>query len=422
MKTIPPFLHLLVVLLITGCAGTGPEGEADHSGLSLTEDASLATLRPALRGTMSRSYLGQMSTMPFVDHQLVDLWWSELEASGTGTTSGGYFAAGTRDWKKLETALASGIKVRLRIHAGRHAPQYVKRMGFEGGYSSECPDGGIYLVNAYDNVSSCVPKFWRPQVLARYEALLEEVNRRHGANPNLYEVVNSACMTTYAEPFYRAHRDGPSNQRLIEAGLTEGKDLYCHQQAILIHSRVFPQIRTSLAVNPWDLVDPNDTTDHVRMSWTGTFDFLEGSGDSTYLVTWDGLPTTTLWNGARGRLGNRLTLQNNGLGENEGCFLTGGDTLDNAKKSHLCYLSYIARTTTHSVGFQTETMARLREDVNNSGVFVRSEAEGVRMALDAALALNASFVELPAGFQNWTHSVDIQMLQSKDAALTANAP
>jgi len=67
-------------------------------------------------------------------------------------------------------------------------------------------------------------------------------------------------------------------------------------------------------------------------------------------------------------------------------------------------------------------MTRLREDVNNSGVFVRSEAEGVRMALDAALALNASFVELPAGFQTWTNSADIQMLQSKDAALTANAP
>jgi len=122
-------------------------------------------------------------------------------------------------------------------------------------------------------------------------------------------------------------------------GLTAGKDLYCHQQAILIHAQVFPQMRTSLAVNPWDLVDPNDTTDSVRMSWTETFDFLEGSGSSTYLFTWDGQATTTLWNGARARLGNRLTLQNNGLGEDEGCFLTGGDTFDNAKKNHICYLS-----------------------------------------------------------------------------------
>ncbi|REG32928.1 hypothetical protein ATI61_104218 [Archangium gephyra] len=44
------------------------------------------------------------------------------------------------------------------------------------------------------------------------------------------------------------------------------------------------------------------------------------------------------------------------------------------------------------------------------------------MALDAALSLNASFVELPSGFQTWTSSADIQMLQSKDAALSANAP
>src|SRR5262249_20082846 len=142
------------------------------------------------------------------------------------------------------------------------------------------------------------------------------------------------------------------------AGLTWPKDVYCHQQAVLMHASLFPAIRTSLAVNDWDKMDPSQPK-LVRSRFNETFDFLEGGGSIPYVVDASGQATAKLWAGARSVLGLRLVLQNNSLGERDGCSLPGGDTRTNAQVDTFCYLSYTARTTSNSVGFQTETMDRL---------------------------------------------------------------
>lgn len=93
-------------------------------------------------------------------------------------------------------------------------------------------------------------------------------------------------------------------------------------------------------------------------------------------------------------LGARLVMQNNGLGEYEAC---AAPTASTVKSSQYCYLAAAAAARCHSVGFQTETMLRLRQD--GSGAIVRSEHDGVRLALEGAAAMHAGSVELPSGFE-----------------------
>lgn len=398
----------------------------DASDVILGEDEVTSvggTLRPHARGVMSRTWsrwspgAGQQD---FMTDNVVQVNWSALEASGEGTQPGGYFAAGTMGWATIEQALASNQRVRLRIRAGIDAPAYAKRIGFDGvfdggGTTGQCTDGGVYVYNAWDDRGGCVPKYWMPWFLGRYRELMTEVARRFGNHPNLVEVVNSACMTNYAEPFYRAHKDAASNGRLMDAGLTFGKDVFCHQQAVFIHAKLFPSIRTSLAVNPWDEVG-REFNNQFRPSWERTHAFLEGTGSLSLIHDRDGYATTRVWRGARHILGNRLVLQNNGLGEDEGC---PSPTSATAVTSHYCYLSHLAKTTAQPIGFQTETMLRLRQAENNVGGPVRTEEEGVRMVLDRALSMSADSVELPSGFEDWVGTAN-DMLRSKDAALEAN--
>ncbi|MBX7102119.1 MAG: hypothetical protein K1X89_30670 [Myxococcaceae bacterium] len=410
---------LISAVILSAC---GPDLSAEDPDDLELGTAELATPRAPAKGLMSRTFTPRSPGPAFsalMHDTVVQVSWTDLEASGAGTTSGGYYAAGTHGWSVLESALAQGYAVRLRIKAGGEAPAYVKRIGFTRGVGSSaalCPDGGVYVYNRQDARGVCVPKFWDPSVIARYDALMQEVSRRFGAAPGLREVVDAACMTTYAEPFYRAHGDTGSNQRLLDAGLTAGKDLYCHQRAIGIHNRWFPSVRTSLAVNGWDLVTP-DTANRVRMGFQPTYDFLEGTGSAAFRMTSSGTPTTTRWPGARTVLGRRLVLQNNGLGEHDVCT---APTSANVQTDHFCYLSRVAQAGVHSVGFQTETMARLREDA--TGAIVRTEEEGVRLAIANALTMHAAFVEMPSGFEDWTSTTGVALLRRSDAALEANSP
>jgi hypothetical protein len=195
-------------------------------------------------------------------------------------------------------------------------------------------------------------------VLDAYEDLMTQVAARYEGNPMVREVVDSACMTIYAEPFYRAHAHLQSNQRLWNAGLTPDADRACHERAITIHAQQFVATRTALAINPWDLLDPTKTAYHY-LSWPEAHDFA-------------------VW--ARDLLGGRLELQNNGLGEtsSERCTTSPVDPL----ASHWCYLQSIQGPK----GFQTETWERL------------GGASGLYSAIQNGLSMGANSLELPGGY------------------------
>jgi len=219
--------------------------------LPLTLIAMDVAFKPACRGLMDRDWRG--ATLPaWMDSAVVTVPWSDLHRADGDFTGPG--------WEVIDRACAvPGMRLRLRILCGVRAPDFVKRLGGPGIPDPEhgigtVAGGGIAIWNAWDGAGGTVPRFWTDAVLDRYEALMTAVAQRYEDAPSLCEVVDAACMTMYAEPFYRAHADGPSNQRLAAAGLTWERDRAAHERAMHIHERVFRRIRTALAINPWDVI------------------------------------------------------------------------------------------------------------------------------------------------------------------------
>jgi hypothetical protein len=339
------------------------------SAAAADSPAPSAQLKAPCRGLMSRDY-PPPADMPFLDCVVVQVSWRDLETADQQFDGPG--------WKKIEEARKTGVKIRLRIFAGIHAPGFVKRLGGPGisdpEHGTDCSKtGGIAVWNRFDQKGGSIPRFWLPEVLDQYEQLMAEVARRYDDAPEIREVVDSACMTHYAEPFYRAHTDKPTNQRLFEAGLTFAKDRAAHQRAIEIHDRLFKKTRTSLAINAWDVID--DSPSHHHSTFEPTYEF----------VTW-----------ARKLMGEKLVLQNNG---------TGADARFDAGTPRTNHFSFL-KSATGPKGFQTRTLARLG-----------GTAEGLFRTLDAALAMGANFVELPSGFRKF----DRRRLQQYDEKLERNA-
>ncbi len=342
---------------------------------------SAPTLKAPARGLMTRDGLPAVG-WDFIDNAVLAAYWSDLKPTATGPY----------DWSSIDSQLAKlaerGVTgVRIRIYVGRHAPSWVKKLygpsvssGPGESPSVDCSrEGGIAVVNPQSDVAGCVPYFWRPLALDAYEELMRQVALRYDNNEMVREVVDSACMTVYAEPFYRAHSELSSNKRLWDAGLSPTADRACHEHAIDIHNRQFVRTRTALAINTWDLLDPTQA-DYQRGSWEDAYSF----------ATW-----------AKDRMGEKLELQNNGLGEtsSERCNLSPVDPA----ASYWCYLKSVAGPK----GFQTETWDRLA-DGGGTG------ANGLYLAIDNALSMGANSLELPGGYTG----ADKTKLRTYDTSLS----
>ena len=332
----------------------GVKARSGSSSYTLTVRVS-SSLKPTCRGLMTRAGMPD-STTAYVDAAVAHVEWRALESSDQVFDGPG--------WAAIDRMVSAGYATRIRVYAGISSPDFVKRLGHTpvsaGGI--DCSrTGGIAVVNPQSGIAQCSSFFWTAPALDEYEELMAEVARRYEGAPEVREVVDSACMTVYAEPFFRAHGDFGSNQRLANAGLNLAVDRACHERAIRIHERYFPRTRTALAINSWDVIDPTDS-DYHRVSWPEAHAFAD-------------------W--ARSVMGSRLVLQNNGLGESDDC--GAGTSVDT---SVYCYLGSIAGPK----GFQTETWERL------------GGATGLYDALDNALSMGANFVELPGGFKDANQS------------------
>lgn len=269
-------------------------------------------LKPPLKGLMTRN--GGLPASPtYIDNMVVQVNWSELSPTAANQADINDFSA--PGWKEIDKQIAGrAVGIRIRILAGASAPEWVKGTYPEGKGPISSPavkdttdkdkDGdkeeilipakncsaGIAYRNDFDDTADCIPYFWTTPVLNKYEQLMHKVASRYESNAKVREVVDSACMTKYAEPFYRAGTGNYDNFKT--AGLTYALDRACHERAILIHKAEFTTTRTSLAINGWDNVDTR----------TREWPIAESFG-----------------NWAKSQLGARLTLQNNGFGVQEGC-------------------------------------------------------------------------------------------------------
>ena len=240
---------------------------------------------------------GPSAEMPFIDHVVIGFAWAALEPRDEAFHGSA--------WRAIRRQIRQepDHKVRLRIMAGRFAPAFVKRLGGPpvSAEEKDCSmEGGIAIVQPANGIASCVPYFWTDVVLRQYRELMIEVARRFDKHPRVLDVVNSACMTNWAEPFIRSGNDLGSNTRLWNAGLNEATDRHCLERSMRIHDRVFARTRISLATHQqWQIVvDPGIDADGVAPSWDKERELLE-----EFMETY----------------GVKLILQNNGLGGDEGC-------------------------------------------------------------------------------------------------------
>lgn len=359
-------------------------------GLYLYVSHAETALKPPIKGLMFRDDLPPQDLVKkdgtlIFDNSVVLLRWKDLEPAD------GVFS--TEAWNKINDFTSRGIRVRLRILAGIHAPDFVKQLGGPpvSGSGIDCSrSGGIAVLNTVDNVGGCVARFWTDQYLLQYEQLMQEIARRFDGTPEgalVLDVVDSACMTIYAEPFYRAHKSSDSHSRLYKAGLTELNDKYCHNQAIDIHNRVFRYTRTSIAFNNWEILT-NSPTNEYRVSTT--YGLQQAA---TFIAE------------SRKKMGDKLVVQNNSLAEDpaEGCPTTA--------LSINCYIKLFKQPK----GFQTQTWIKLN-----------SSPSTLYTALDNGLKVGASFAELPAMPNDaygrpGIYNLNITKLRDYDRALEDNA-
>jgi hypothetical protein len=335
-----------------------PTAASTSTTVAQTDTASSATLKPMSAGL----YLfTPKSTYPFIDHAVIGGSWSEFEPR-PGDFSG-------PGWARIDSALRNypTYKFRLRIKAGRGAPDWVKNMG----------GGCVPVYLAWDNISSCIPRFWTDAYLDEYEKFMMEVARRYDDQPRILDVVNSACMTIWAEPFIRAGRDAESNRRLWNAGLNETTDRHCFERSMQIHDDAFTHTRMSLATHTgWQIiVNPATDSDAMQPSWPKERELL---------------------NQLRSRYGAKMVVQNNGLGGDEGC--APGQPLATAS-SMWCWVASAASPK----GFQTEGANRLFPYT-------------IYDAVTQALKMDGCFVE------NYQFGTDLAASRELDSRLKADCP
>jgi hypothetical protein len=346
---------LAALLLVTSfgagllnALGADPEGGRGRRTGEPTPGLVSARLKQVGSGLYLTS--GPSSRMPFIDHAVIGATWASLEPRDQ------VFNGAV--WRRMRQVLRRhpDLKVRLRIMAGRFAPSFVKQLGGPPMSSEEkdCSrEGGIAIVQPANQIAACVPYFWTDAVLREYRELMLQVARRFDRHPRVLDVVNSACMTNWAEPFIRSGSHRASNARLWAAGLNEATDRRCLERSMRIHDAVFDRTRTSLATHQqWQIVaDPAVDADGVRPSWSKERELLERF---------------------TARYGPELVIQNNGLGGDDGCAdgTPAGSTL-------FCWMAGLSVK-----GFQLEGDRKLE-----------SEGFTVHDAVQRALELGACFVE-----------------------------
>jgi hypothetical protein len=336
-------LGLGLALLLAACTrpsepqprAPAPTAAPAPTSLAPSEDG---TLKPVGAGLY---YTGEPQPgFQAIDHAVVGGPWADF-APRPGDFSG-------PGWDRVAAALRGqpNYKFRLRIMAGREAPDWAKRLG-----------GSCVPIEApAAQIPACVPRFWTDAFLDAYGRLMTEVARRYDREPRILDVVNSACTTTWAEPFIRTGRNRTANVALWNAGLNQASDRRCFEQSMEIMDRAFQSTRISLATHlAWQLVvGPEGAPSGMRPSWP---------------------EERTLLNELRSRYGAKLVLQNNGLGGNEGC--RGGEPLQSAS-SMWCWLASVPPPK----GFQTE-----------GGRKLQARGFAVEDAARRAIAMRGCFVE-----------------------------
>ncbi|WP_305783638.1 hypothetical protein [Symbioplanes lichenis] len=312
-------------------------------------------LKDPVRGLLDRNGPAPAAYAEVVDAFVVRVTWAQLQPTReAGTNHGGALTT-----TAIDTALASGRPVRLRVTAGIDAPGWAKTLGGNGAalpWYTEPTGGPVGTIGA----------FWSPEFGQAYANLQERLAGLYDQNSELLrEVVVSRCTTEFAEPYIRQTGQLARNRAALKAaGYTAAADEQCHRDEIAAHA-VWTRTRSYLAFNPYQRI-------------------TEAAGDAPWTASVDPAFTRAMIDHCRTVLGARCVLGNNSLDPDR-------------PADYLSLYAYMAGKG-GPIGFQTATAAKICDQM--------SPCPPQKWNDTLAMALNygAGSVELPeaaTGYTSW---------------------
>lgn len=204
--------------------------------LMIVPPAGAEEVKPLLSGVVDRDGPPPSSRADVVDGYVIQVTWSQLQPR-RGALRHRVLDRALRDAKQR------GARVKLRVLAGVHAPDWAKRIG----------GPPVPMRDPHGGRNGTVPRFWTRDFGSAYADLQRRLAQRYDANGRLVEVAVSRCTTFYAEPFVRQTAAADSRRALRRAGYTAARDKRCHRQQVAAH-RVWRTTRSGLALNPAQFV------------------------------------------------------------------------------------------------------------------------------------------------------------------------
>lgn len=299
---------------------------------TLLTPSGIATAKPKklARGLMTQGVVARLWPA------IVDVWnpiieWRDIEPEP------GVFRFGPI-YDLIKRARENGDLLRLRIFAGRSAPDWTLRRF-----------GSVTIYDPIDGVSAAVPRWWVPGYMDAYARLQRRLAAAFDDNPTIRAVTISGAMTIYAEPFIRQIQDSRTRANLLAAGYTKRKDKRAHLRALEAHT-AWVRTRQILTVNPWQYVDQD-----------GSFGFR----------VWF---TNHVMNACRKTFGNRCILQNNSM---RSSWLT--DHMPGGYEEMFAHMEQLGPP----LSFQTANISRVGDLALVLDWFVQMGAHGAEMKPDA---------------------------------------
>jgi hypothetical protein len=242
-------------------------------------DVTIARPKRLAAGLMS---VGNTGIWPdIVDVRVTYLDWSDLQPRP------GRFRLGVIA-EIVSRARAAGDSLRLRIFAGRAAPDWVKRRF-----------GTVRVYDPIDGIGAAVPRWWVRGYMRTYERFQRRLAARFDDNPTIRAVTVTGAMTIHGEPFIRGVASSVTRSNLLDAGYSPRKDRRAIIASIRAH-RPWRRTRQILNLNPWQFVRrdggfgqntgfTNQAMDRFREIFGRRAILQNNSIRSRYII--DGMPT-----------------------------------------------------------------------------------------------------------------------------------
>lgn len=318
-----------------------------------TEATSTTTL-PSAAGKASVSGLVDRKGVPSSYTDIVDVFvlnvaWSELQPESYGAIPRNNRIDDAVEQVRKLAESGIHLRIKLRLLAGIHAPEWVKALGGEP----------FAITEVQSTTGGVLGRFWLDEYGQAYQDLHEKLAVLYDDVPEILEVTMSRCTTVFAEPLIRHASDPDAIRNLVEAGYSRAADERCQREQIQTHA-IWTTTRSGLALNPYQAIAPDGT------------------------VSIDVHFTEELASFCRDLLGSRCVLENNSIRWPP----FEGDM-------HRMYRN-IAQLGP-PISFQTATPERVGD---------------LRRTVEWAIALGANAVELPAGYGSLLSEQELRRLDS----------